>query len=126
MNGFKREEAGALQPALDLVVGEAEMDVGMLALQFDHVVRREVDHQHGAARAHNARGLGERCRRVVGVMQDVMDGHHIEAIGLERQGIHVALANLDIVEAGAREVGAGQRQHLARLVDAYRLFDLGC
>ena len=114
-----------LQPALDLIVGEAEMDMGMLALQLDHVVRREVDHQDGAARAHDAGRLGERRRRIVGVVQDVMDGDDIEAVGLERQRIHVALADLDIVEAGAGEVGAGQRQHLAALVDADGLLDLG-
>ena len=54
-----------------------------------------------------------------------MDGDDVEAVGLEGQGIHVALADLGIVEAGAGEVGAGERQHLAALVDADRLLDLG-
>ena len=114
-----------LQPALDLVVGEAEMDVGMLALQLDQIVRREIDHQHHAARAHDARRLAQGGRGIVGVMQDVMDGDDVEAVGLEGQGIHVALPDVGIVDAGAREVGARQRQHLARLVDADRLLDLG-
>ena len=36
---LQRIEPGAAQPALHLVVGEAEMDVGVLALQLDQVVR---------------------------------------------------------------------------------------
>ena len=36
MDRFERIEACASQPALHLVVGEAEMDVGVLALEFDH------------------------------------------------------------------------------------------
>ena len=125
MDGVERRKAGALQPALNLIVGEAEVDVRMLALQFDHVVRREIDHQNGAARAYDAGRLGKGCRRIVGVMQDVVDGHGVEAVGLERKGIHVALADLDVLEAGAGEIGAGKRQHFARLVDAHRLFDPG-
>ena len=55
---FKRCEAGAAQPALHLIVGEAQMDVGMLALQLDQIVRGEIDHEDRAARRYDARGLG--------------------------------------------------------------------
>ena len=72
-------------------------------------------------RAASAEGGGG----IVGVVQHVMDGDDVEAVGLEGQGIHVALADLGIVDAGAGEVGAGQRQHLAALVDADRALDLG-
>ena len=51
---LERIEAGAAQPALDLVVGEAEMDVGVLALELDQIVRREIDHQDHAAGPHDA------------------------------------------------------------------------
>ena len=51
---LERVQTGAFQPALHLVVGEAEMDMGMLALQLDQVVRREVDDQHDAAGANHA------------------------------------------------------------------------
>src|SRR5580698_7539148 len=34
---LQRIEAGAFKPALDLVVGKAEMDVGVLALQLDQI-----------------------------------------------------------------------------------------
>ncbi len=78
-----------------------------------------------AAGLHDARGLGQRRGGIVGVVQHVMDGDDVEAVGLEGQGIHVALADVGIVDAGAGEVGAGQRQHLAALVDADRLLDLG-
>ena len=125
MDRLERIEAGALQPALHLVVGEAEMDVGMLALQLDQVVGREVDHQHDAARAHDARRLAQGRRRIVGIVQHVMDGDDVKAVGLEGKGIHVALADVGIVDAGPGEVGACQRQHLARLVDTDRLLDLG-
>ena len=60
MNGFERGETGALQPALHLVVGEAEMDVGVLALELDEVMGREIDHQHQPSRLDHAGGLGER------------------------------------------------------------------
>ena len=46
----------------------------LLAQQLDQVVRREVDHQHGAARAQHACRLGERRGRIVGETQDVMEG----------------------------------------------------
>jgi len=43
---------------------------------------------------------------------------NVEAVSLKGQGIHVAQPDVGIVDAGAGEVGARQRQHLARLVDA--------
>ena len=97
----------------------------MLALQFDQVVRREIDDQHRPARLHHARGFAQRGGRIVGVVQHMMDGDHVEAAGLEGQRIHVTLADVGVFDAGAREVGARERQHLAALVDADRLFDLG-
>ena len=125
VDGLERIEAGALQPALHLVVGEAEMDMGVLALQFDQIVRREIDDQHHAAGPHHAGGLAQRRGRIVGIVQDVMDGDDVEAVGFEGQGIHVALADVGIVDAGPGEVVPRQRQHLARLVDADGLLDLG-
>ena len=101
------------------------MDVGVLALQLDQVVRREIDDQYGAAGLHDAGGFAQRRGGIVGVVQHVMDGDDVEAVGIERQGVHVALADFGIVDAGAGQVGAGQRQHLAALVDADRALDLG-
>ena len=98
--------------------------MGMLSLQLDEVVRREIDHQHHAARLHHARGLREGRSRIVGVVQHMMDGDDVEALGLEGQGVHVALANLGIVDAGAGEVGPGQCQHLAALIHTHGTLDL--
>ena len=120
---LQRVEAGA-EPALDLVVGEAEMDMGMLALQLDQVVRQQIDHQHDAARRTTRAASLRAAAGCVGVMQDMIDGHDIEAVALEGQGIHVAQPYVGICRCRRGEVGARQRQHLARLVDADRLLDL--
>ena len=53
-------EARASQPALDLVVGEAEMDVGMLAFELDEIVLH-VQKINGTNEAEVSRDLHIRC-----------------------------------------------------------------
>ncbi len=101
------------------------MDMGVLALEFDQIVRREIDHQDRAARPHHARRLGQRRRWIVGIMQHVMDGHDVEGPSLEGQGVHVALPDIGVLDAASHEVGPGKRQHLTRLIDSDGEFDLG-
>jgi hypothetical protein len=101
------------------------MDVGVLALQLDQIVRREIDHQHDAARAHDARRLAQGGGGIVGIVQDVVDGDVTSKLSASKGSGHTCRP------AGCRHCRcrrarlARQRQHLARLVDADRLFDLG-
>ena len=55
---------------------------------------------------------------ILGVVEHLMDRHDVDRHRGEGQGVHVGLADLDVGEAGAGQVGAGHRQHLARLVNA--------
>ena len=106
-------------------VPTVHMNVRMFALQFDQIVRRKIDHQHEAAGLHHARRLGQRRRRIVGIVQHMVDGDDVETVRLKGQRIHVALPDLGVVDSGPGEVGAGERQHLAALVDTDRVLDLG-
>jgi hypothetical protein len=97
--------------------------MGMVAAQEFEQMRREIDdHQHPTGAQH-ARRLGDRRRRPVGVMQHLMDHHRVERRIGQRQLIHVAEPDHAVRPARPLEVDAGDRQHLARLVDAERLAD---
>ena len=58
-------------------------------------------------------------------MQHLMQGHNVDAAIGQVERIHVALADLGIPYMGAGQVGAGQGQHLDRLVNAQAAFDMG-
>ena len=81
-------------------------------------VRREIDDDQPSRRAQQPRRLADRQRRIVEIVQHLVDGDEVEAVALDRRRVDVALAHLRMGDAGLVEIGARHRQHLARHVDA--------
>ena len=96
----------------------------LLAQEFQ-IVRREVDHQQPPLRAQRARGFGDRARAVVEEVQHLMDQHDVEGILRHRQFVDVALAHAAMLQAGALQPRARERQHVERHVDAEPALDVG-
>ena len=81
-------------------------------------MRREIHDQQPSSRAQGARRLADRPRRLVEVMQNLVDDREIVGAALDRQRIEVPLTKLHVAQAGALEARAGDAQHLRRPVDA--------
>ena len=93
--------------------------MGELLTQALDVVAREVGHDDAAARSQHTCGLSEDRGRVVGEVQDLMDGNGIEGRLGPGQMIHVAITHIRPRYAGAREIGPRHGQHFARAVDTH-------
>ena len=100
-------EAAGGQPALDLVVEEAEPAVPVLGAQELQIVRREVDDQQPPAGRHQPRRLGDRGGRLAEVVQHLVDDHEV--------GLAAGQAGV----AGCRRGAARRRRRPA-------LGDVGC
>ena len=107
-------ETGGFEPLRHGFGGKAETAMGMLLAQEFEIVRREIDDQEPAAGPQHARRLGNRPRAVVEEVQDLMDDDDVERIARQRQIVNVAVADAAMLEPGAIEPGAGERQHVER------------
>ena len=116
-------EPGRAHPLRDRLGREAEAQMRVLLAQEFEVMRREVDDQQPPLRAQRARGLGDRARTVVEEVQHLMDHDDVEGVLRHRQLVDVALAHAAMLQAGALEPRARERQHVERHVDAEPALD---
>ena len=101
--GWHRPEAHAVeprvfQPARDLRVREAEPHVPHPLLVLVAIVLEHVDHEDAAAGAEHASGLAQHGQRVGRVVQHETDRRGVERRPLDRQGIELALPELDVAD----------------------------
>ncbi len=116
-------EPGRVHPLVDRLVREPETTVGVIDAQELLVVRREVDDDEPAVRAQHAGGLADRAGRVVEQVQHLMDDDDVERVPRKAERVEVALAHPAVAQAGTIEVGAGDGEHLERLVEPEAVLD---
>ena len=75
------------------------------------IMRGEIHDQKPAAGGHHARGLPQRARRIVEIMQHLMDHDEIEGPVFDGRRVNVALAQLGPRQPGLFEIGPRDRQH---------------
>ncbi len=90
----------------------------VLLAQIFFRMRREIDDDQASRRFQRARRLAQRARGIVEIVQHLMQDRQIAGIALDRQRIDVALPQLRIAHARAVEIGARDRQHGRRQIDA--------
>ncbi len=73
-----RIKAGGAAPLGDLGIAEAEAAMGVLVAQEFEVVRRKIDQHQDPARPQHPGSFGNRRRRPVGIMEDLMDYDRIK------------------------------------------------
>ena len=117
-------EAGGFEPLRHRLRRKAEPAMGVLLAQEFEVVRREIDDQQPAARPQHPRRLADGARAVVEEVQHLMNDDDVERIARQRQVVDVALPHAAILQAGAIEPGAGERQHVERQVEAEAALDV--
>ena len=100
--------------------------MGVLLAQEFEIVRREIDDQQPAARPQHARRLADGAGAVVEEVQHLMNDDDIERVARQRQVVDVAVAHAAMLQAGAVEPGAGERQHVERQIEAEAALDVGC
>ncbi len=98
--------------------------MGVLLAQEFEIVRREIDDQKPAARAQHARRLAHGARAVVEEVQHLMDDDDVEGIARQSEIVDVALAHAAMLQAGAVEPRARQRQHVERQIEAEAALDI--
>ena len=118
-------EIGGRHPLRHGLGREAQSAVGVLVAQELELVRREIDDQQPPGRAQHAGGLVDRARAVVQEVQHLVDDDDVEGIPRQRQVVDVALAHAAMLEPGAVEPGAGDRQHIEREIEAEAALDRG-
>src|ERR1700712_560455 len=96
-------EPGIGHEAGDLVLREAEPAMRMVGAQAFFQMWREVDDEKAPPRPQGAGCLAQRPRGVVEIVQHLMQDDEIEAVALDREREHVALAQLHIAKAGDGE-----------------------
>ena len=99
--------------------------MGVLLAQEFEIVRREIDDQQPAARPQHARGFADGAGAVVEEVEHLMDDDDVEGIARQRQVVDVAVAHAAMLEAGAIEPRAGERQHVERQIEADAALDIG-
>ena len=99
--------------------------MGVLLAQEFEIVRREIDDQQPAARPQHARRLADGARAVVEEVQHLVDDDDVEGIPRQRQIVDVALAHAAMLQAGAVEPRARERQHVERQIEAEAALDIG-
>ena len=113
-------ETGQVEPVADLVVVEAETAMGLRVAQELVAVRGEVDDEQPPVGRHEPRRFEDRPSRIVEVVEHLVDHDEVEARGVERRAVHVALPEFVAGDATAFEVGPGHRQHRMARVDPDR------
>ena len=98
--------------------------MGVLVAQEFEIVRREVDDQQPAARPQHAHRFADGARAVVEEVQHLVNDDDVERIPRQRQIVDVALAHAAILQAGAIEPRAGERQHVERQIEAEAALDV--
>ena len=98
--------------------------MGVLLAQEFEIVRREIDDQKPSARPQHARRLADGARAVVEEVQHLMDDDDVEGIARQSQIVDVAVAHAAMLEAGAIEPLARQRQHVERQIEAKSALDV--
>ncbi len=116
-------EPGGVHPLVDRLAGEPETPVGVIDAQELLVVRREVDDDEPAVRAQHAGGLADRAGCVVEQVEDLMDDDDVERVAGQAERVEVALTHPAVPQPGTVEVGAGDGEHLERLVEAESVLD---
>jgi hypothetical protein len=111
-------EPAPLQPLREMLGRDAEPPMGGGLAQEFELMGREIDHRQAAVRPEHAGGLDERTLGVVEIMQHLMDRDEIGKAGGVGQGVEVALTDLDMAQPAGLDIGAGNAEHLAALVDA--------
>ena len=114
----------ALHPLRHGLGRKAEAQMRVLLAQEFEIMRREIDDQQPALRAQRARGFGDRARAVVEEVQHLMDHHDVEGILRHRQLVDVALPHAAMLQPGALEPRAREREHVERHVDAEPALDV--
>ena len=94
------------------LAGEAEPAMGVLVAQEFKIVRREIDDQEAPTRPQHTRRLADGARAVVEEVQHLMDDDDVERIARQSEVVDVGVADAAILQAGAVEAGAGERQHI--------------
>ena len=118
-------EAGSFEPLRHGLGRKAEPAMGVLLAQKLKIVRREIDDQEPSARPQHPHRLADGARAVVEEVQHLVDDDDVERIPRQRQVVDVALPHAAILQAGAIEPGARQRQHVERQIEAEPALDLG-
>jgi hypothetical protein len=85
------------------------------------VVGDDVGDAQAAAGAQDAEGLGEHGGLVDGEVDDAVGDHDVDGVAGQRDGLDVALEELDVGGAGLGRVGQGEREHLVGHVQAVGL-----
>ncbi len=99
--------------------------MGVLVAQEFEIVRREVDDQQAAAGPQHARRLADGAGAVVEKVQHLMDDDDVEGVARQREVVDVALAHAAMLQPGAVEPRARQRQHVERQIEAEAALDVG-
>ena len=81
------------------------------------VVRAKIEDQDGAAGRDDAVRLGERARRVVGVVQGLREEHDVDAGVGERQPLDSPYFPRDVGDAATRRQSAARAEDLGRAID---------
>ena len=105
-----------MEPAPDLIVAEAETDMGITGAQLLKFVAGEIDDQQPAARREQPRAFLDRRRRLLCEMQHLMQDDQVGRAVRYRQRIHVALAQLGS-QPGLGQLRAGDAKHLRTAID---------
>lgn len=85
--------------------------MGVVASELLDIVWWEVDDQQTTVAVEQAGHLGYRAVGVIEEVEDLMGDDEIELAGSERGAEDVSLSELDVVDPGAVEVGAGDTEH---------------
>src|SRR5262245_32669990 len=91
--------------------------MGMLLAQEFEIVWREVDDHKPSARSQHACCLADGAGAIVEEVQHLMDDDDVERIARQSQIVDVAMAHAAMLEAGAIEPRARQRQHVERQIE---------
>ncbi len=75
-----RLKAGGAAPWSDLAIIETEPAMGVIGTQVFEIMGREIHHHQPPAGQQYTRRLGNDERRLIGVMEHLMNGHQITTV----------------------------------------------
>ena len=100
------------------------MGVGLA--QIFAIVRGEIDDGDATARRGDAGSASQDGFGCLGIVQDLVEQHRVEAARGERDLREIALHQLDAVGAQVLEPGAGNAQHVGALVEGDDVAGMRC